>query len=220
MTEGPINRFSAEVPVRRPRRRVLTACLNLFVGVLTACLNLVVACFIAFVLTRRREIPLAEPFSDPIAVQRIVEALPPGWRVAKIEEDQLPNGQHLDDDYRMHWHGGEELTLAGPTEIVIQFLNMPEPINAVESLELWIMPSTYPDGAPALAFFAYQIASEIYRDGKVAIYALTSRYNGHGSLDKYVSDVYREQSALAPVRSGLPISWTSYEADIAKALRN
>jgi hypothetical protein len=207
MAEGPIDRSPATASVRRLRRRVLTGFLLLFVA---GCM--------AFVLTRHREIPLAEPFSDQTIVHKIVGALPSGWLVAKLEEDQLPSGQHWGDDYRTHWHGGEKLTLAGPTEIVVG--SPPEAIKAVESLELWIMPSTYPDGSLEFALFAYQTAGEIYRDRKVAVYALTSRYDGHRNLDHYVSDVYQETSPLAPAKDGLAISWTSYKADISKALRN
>lgn len=87
-------------------------------------------------------------------------------------------------------------------------------------MELWILPGTYPDEPLEIAPFATQIASEIYRDGKVAVYKLTSRFDGERSLDPHVSYVYREQSALAPAKSGLAISWTSYKADIGRALRN
>lgn len=173
-------------------------------------LLLLVAACIGFALTRQPQIPLAEPFSDPAVVQKIVGALPPGWRIAKIEEDRLPNGQHWDDGYRLHWHGGEELTVTGPTEISV--LEPPMPAKAVESLELWIMPGTYPDESLDFALFATQIASAIYRDGKVAVYAVTSRYDGHRSLDQHVSDVYQEQSTLAPSKDGLAISWTSYKS--------
>src|SRR5215472_12762651 len=51
-------------------------------------------------------------------------------------------------------------------------------VRAVESLELWMMPSSYPDRTPDFALIGYQTARVIYRDRKVAVYAVTSRYDG------------------------------------------
>jgi hypothetical protein len=42
-------------------------------------------------------------------------------------------------------HGGEQLTLTGPTKITVRDPSV-EKIEAIESPELWILPSTYPDG--------------------------------------------------------------------------
>jgi hypothetical protein len=168
-------------------------------------------------LSGPREVPLAAPFSDPAVAQAIVAAAPAGWRLVRAAQDQVPAGQHLDDGYRGHWHGGEALTLAGPTKVVVA--DPPRKIDAVESLEVWILPSTYPDGAAAMALFACQMAEKIYRDGRVTIYALTSRDDGSRTLDGLCGDVYSETSVLGPPKKSLPISWSSYGSDIAAALR-
>jgi hypothetical protein len=173
---------------------------------------------VGFWLTGRREVPLAAPFSDPTAVQAIAAGAPPGWRLVRTDQDQLPRGQHWDDEYRKHWHGGEELTLTGPTKIAIS--TPPKEINAIESLELWILPSTYPDGSFSLDLFGCQIADRIFRDGRVTIYGLTSRYDGTNHLDSMCGDTYLEASILGPPTKGLPISWKSYKIDIAGALRH
>src|SRR5260370_23366831 len=88
---------STTAPPSRPRRRLLKRA----VVVLRA-----LGC-VGFRLTGRREVPLAAPFSDPTVVLAIVAAAAPGWRLVRTGQDQLPRGQHLDDEYRNHWHGGE-----------------------------------------------------------------------------------------------------------------
>ena len=167
-------------------------------------------------LSGRRDVPLAAPFSDPAVAQAIVAAVPAGWRLARTDRDQLPRGQHWNDGYRDHWHGGEELTLTGPTKIAVS--TPPREIDAVEALEVWILPGTYPDGSLAMALSACQMADQIYRDGRVTIYALTSRYDGQKDIDGLCGDVYSETSALGRPTKGLPISWKSYGRDIATAL--
>ena len=166
----------------------------------------------------RTEVPLTAAFSDPAIAHKIIGAAPPGWRLVRMDQDQLPRGQHFGDGYRNHWHGGEELTLTGPTKVVIEAA--PKDIEAVEALELWILPGTYPDGSLDFDLFGYQMAEQIFRDDRVSIYALTSRFDGKNCVDSYISDVYSEKSVLKPSRSGLPISWKSYETDIPEALRH
>jgi hypothetical protein len=199
---------STIAPLPRTRRRFLKR----------AILVLIALGCVGFLLSGRREVPLAAPFSDPAVAQAIVAAAPPGWRLVRTDRDQLPRGQHWDDEYRKHWHGGEELTLAGPTKIAVSV--PPKEIEAIESLELWILPSTYPDGSLSLDLFGCQIADRIFRDGSVTIYALTSRYDGTDDLDSMCGDVYSETSILRPPTKGLPISWKSYRTDIAGALRH
>jgi predicted outer membrane lipoprotein len=190
---------------------------SIFVSLIPLLL-IVVAMLAGIWLSHRREVPLAAAFSDPGIVQKIIGVAPPPWRIARVDHDQLPRGQHWDDDYSKHWHGGEELTLTGPTKVMVE--DPPKEIEAVESLELWILPATYPDGSLAFDLFGEQMATEIFRDDRVSIYALTSRYDGKNTLDNDVSDVYSEKSILGPPTKGLPISWKSYEADIAGALRH
>jgi hypothetical protein len=177
---------------------------------------LAIACVVLW-LSRRREVPLAAPFSDPAIVKAIVAIAPPGWRLVRTDRDQLPRGQHLDDDYRKHWHGGDELTLAGPTKIAVSA--SPHDIEAVESLEVWILPSTYPDAPLYFDLFGCQVAERIFKDHRVTIYALTSRYDGIDNIDNMCGDVYSETSTLHPSASGLPVSWKSYKVDVAKALQ-
>jgi hypothetical protein len=196
-----------KAPARWPRYQIPT---GLLILIAAGCLG--------FWLTHRRETPLGARFSDPVIVREIVAAAPAGWRLARVDQDEVPRGQHWDDDYRQHWHGGEQLTLTGPTKVTASA--PPQEIEAIESLELWILPGTYPDGSLQLNLFAYQTADAIFRDGRVVIYALTSRYAESGSLDNMVSDVYSEKSIFGPSTKGLPISWKSYEVDIARALRH
>jgi hypothetical protein len=162
-------------------------------------------------------VPLPAPFSAPAVAQAIVAAAPPGWRLVRTRQDRLPRGQHWDDEYRKRWHGGEELTLTGPTKIAVSV--PPKEFKAVESLELWILPNTYPDGSLYMALFACQMADRIFRDGSVAIYALTSRYDGTDDLDGMCGDIYSETSPLPRSAHGLAISWESYRTDIAGALQ-
>jgi hypothetical protein len=181
----------------------------------TLLMLLAIGC-VALWLSRRREVPLAAPFSDPAVPHAILAVVPPDWRLVRTDRDQLPRGQHWDDEYRNHWHGGDELTLAGPAKIAISA--PPKAIEAVESLEVWILPSTYPEASLSLNLFGCQIAERIFRDNGVAIYALTSRYDGVDNIDSMCGDAYSETSKLPPSREGLPISWRSYRTDIAKAL--
>jgi hypothetical protein len=199
---------STTAPPPRPRRRFLKW--TILVLIALGC--------VGFWLSGRREIPLAAPFSDSAVAQAIVAAAPPGWRLVRTDRDRLPRGQHWDDGYRDHWHGGEELTLAGPTKIAVSA--PPKQIEAIESLEVWVLPSTYPDGSLSMDLFGCQMADRIFRDGNVAIYALTSRYDATDDLDSMCGDVYSETSILPRSTQGLPISWTSYRIDIARALQH
>jgi hypothetical protein len=70
-------------------------------------------------LGRRRDVSLTAPFSDPDVAQAIVAVAPPEWRLVRTDRDQLPRGQHWDDDYRKHWHDGDELTLAASMKIAV-----------------------------------------------------------------------------------------------------
>jgi hypothetical protein len=199
---------STTAPRSRPRRRFLKRAILVLIAL--GCVGLW--------LTSRREVPLAAAFSDPTAVQAIVAVAPRGWRLVRTDQDQLPRGQHWDDEYRKDWHGGEELTLTGPTKVAVSA--SPKEIEAIEALELWILPSTYPDGSLSLDLFGCQTADRVFRDDRVTIYTLTSRYDGTHDLDSICGDAYSETSILGPPTKGLPISWKSYKIDIAGALRH
>src|SRR3982074_281066 len=118
---------STTAPLSRPRRRLLKRAIVVLIAL---------GC-VGFWQTSRREVPLAAPFSDPTVAPAIVAAAPPEWRLIRTDQDQLPRGQHWDDEYRKHWHGGEELTLTGPTKIAVSA--PPREIEAIEALELWVL---------------------------------------------------------------------------------
>jgi hypothetical protein len=73
---------------------------------------------------------------------------------------------------------------------------------------------------PPMALFGCQIENEILRDHRVAIYALTSRYDGIDDIDGMCGDAYAEMPTLGPATKGLPISGKSCGNDIARALRH
>lgn len=117
------------------------------------------------------------------------------------------------------------LTVVGPEPVAISGYYCakgsfcPSPINAHESLEVWIVPGTFADSAGPPAGTA-RGASLIARCRDQAIYGLVSRYAGAGlDFDGGFTQASTEASRMPPGKGDLTTSWQTWRQDLANILR-
>ncbi|MCA1568612.1 MAG: RHS repeat-associated core domain-containing protein [Acidobacteria bacterium] len=113
------------------------------------------------------------PYENPTAINIILAAMPPGWKLAETIPAQIPWGHNSSGTDKS---GGTKLILVGPQDVEFTWRDSSggwhSEALAKESLELWIMPPSYRnDPLDALDFHRPTPASLIHSDSSVRVYA-------------------------------------------------
>lgn len=177
--------------------------------------------FFALVILVVKLIIPQQLFAEGIYTEVIESIIPPGWELVETKDNEIPWGHYWGQEYK--GKRGKLLVFRGPTDVQFNWQDRNENWHKIslakEVLEIWIMPPGYHESWKR--FFNIhrpQPAVDIFESNSTSIFAHPTHRITDESKFKELLNQAKTTSWPESPHNGGKISWTAWEADLAKAL--